>query len=177
MDHMAWLADKQTTGGGDYGVKLPTVSAMAWDSYVVFYKASRCLMMHQVLEAALEDLLVLLLPPQTPAQGQAAQRQEQACDWLGVVKLMQHRTNDEVVASPARAQDQIHKMAPLLAPAQADSHSQAADTCERLLKELSEANRAIFHRSPALRDKVRAACPAQETPCHLPLTKLPEHGC
>ncbi len=109
----------------------------------------------------MEELLVLLQPPQTPARGQAAQRQEQAYEWLGVVKLLQHRTNDEVVASPARAQDQIHKMAPLLAPAQADPHSQAAHTCERLLKELSEANRAIFHRSPALREKVRAACAFQ----------------
>jgi hypothetical protein len=46
-------------------------------------------------------------------------------------------------------------MAPLLAPAQAEPTGAAAQTCERLLTELSESNRAIFHRHPSLRDKVR----------------------
>ena len=52
-------------------------------------------------------------------------------------------------------QEQIHKMAPLLAPAQADPTGAAAQACEQLLTELSESNRAIFHRHPSLRDKVR----------------------
>ena len=45
-------------------------------------------------------------------------------------------------------------MAPLLAPAQAEPSGTAAQTCERLLTELSESNRAIFHKHPSLRDKV-----------------------
>ncbi len=47
-------------------------------------------------------------------------------------------------------------MAPLLAAAQADPRGAEAQTCERLLKELSEANRAMFHSSPSLRDKVHS---------------------
>lgn len=42
----------------------------------------------------------------------------------------------------------------MLAPAQAEPSGAAAQTCERLLTELSESNRAIFHKHPSLRDKV-----------------------
>ena len=48
-------------------------------------------------------------------------------------------------------QGQILQMAPLLGAAQADPSCAAARTCEQLLRELSQANRAIFHRNPAMR--------------------------
>lgn len=58
--------------------------------------------------------------------------------------------SDEM-CGPCGLQDQILQMAPLLAPAQADPTCEAASTCERLLRELSQATRAIFHRNPAMR--------------------------
>lgn len=55
-------------------------------------------------------------------------------------------------------------MAPLLASAQAEPSGAAAQTCERLLTELSESNRAIFHKHPSLRDKV-PTCHSHPGPC------------
>jgi hypothetical protein len=63
-------------------------------------------------------------------------------------------------------------MAPLLAPAQAESSGAAAQTCERLLTELSESNRAIFHKHPSLRDKVPTCPPSSwsQVPCNVSWT-------
>jgi hypothetical protein len=64
-------------------------------------------------------------------------------------------------------------MAPLLAPAQAEPSGAAAQTCEQLLTELSESNRAIFHKHPSLRDKVPTCPPLSSwslVPCNVSCT-------